>query len=76
MKAPMTIYLQVCGDCQDRSSCDSCDFKDLADNVTWCAEKIFKGDIAYIRKDLYDKLKRELESYKHPGFCDMQQEGL
>lgn len=52
MKAPDKIYLQICGDCPGVDSCKTCKFKDLEDNVTWCADRIFPKDKEYIRKGL------------------------
>lgn len=31
------------------------------DEITWSSEKVFKTDIEYVRKDLYDALKKKLE---------------
>ena len=31
------------------------------DEITWCSEKVFKTDIEYVRKDLYDAVKKKLE---------------
>ena len=50
MKAPDKIYLQVCGECQEKD-CKNCKFEDLEDNVTWCKDRIYKKDIEYLRKD-------------------------
>lgn len=50
MKAPDKIYLQVCGECQEKD-CKNCKFEDLEDNVTWCKDRIYKKDVEYIRKD-------------------------
>ncbi len=36
------------------------DFLEL-EEITWSFEKVFKTDIEYVRKDLYDALKRKLE---------------
>ena len=58
MKAPKRIYLQVCGDCPG-IDCKSCKFEDLADNVTWCVDRIFDKDKKYISEDwLYSWLKK------------------
>ena len=51
-EAPIKIYLQVCGDCQDKE-CDNCKFEDLEDNVTWCKDKIFDKDVEYTRTDAF-----------------------
>ena len=32
--------------------------------ITWCENKINDSDIEYIRKDIYDKLKKEFDKYK------------
>ena len=34
------------------------DFLEL-DEITWSSEKVFRTDIEYIRKDLYDALKKK-----------------
>lgn len=36
------------------------DFLEL-NEITWSSEKVFRTDIEYVRKDLYDALKRKLE---------------
>ena len=36
------------------------DFLEL-DEITWSSEKVFRTDIEYIRKDLYDALKKKQE---------------
>jgi hypothetical protein len=51
-EAPIKIYLQVCGDCQD-NECDTCKFEDLEDNITWCKDKIFDKDVEYTRTDAF-----------------------
>lgn len=50
--APEKIYLQVCGDCNDKD-CENCKFEDLEDNITWCKDKIFPRDIEYTRTDAF-----------------------
>lgn len=73
---PKTIFL-VCGEGIDKDT----DFKEIEDEVCWCTDKAFKDDIEYIRKDLYDELKRKyalLKEYsKHPQYgCQMGGESL
>jgi len=59
MNAPDKIYLQVCGDCP-KADCKNCKFESLEDNVTWSKDKIFGGDVEYIRKDaLIEWLKQK-----------------
>lgn len=53
---PTNIFLVV-GD-EDVTKED--DFLEL-DEITWSSEKVFRTDIEYVRKDLYDALKRKLE---------------
>lgn len=53
---PTRIFL-VMGD-EDVTNKD--DFLEL-EEITWSFEKVFKTDIEYVRKDLYDALKRKLE---------------
>ena len=36
------------------------DFNEL-EEITWSSEKVFRTDIEYVRKDLYDELKKRLE---------------
>ena len=77
-EAPIKIYLQVCGDCQD-NECDNCKFEDLEDNVTWCKDKIFDKDVEYTLTDAFiEKAKkwfekqnewRDINGIKH---CDME----
>lgn len=45
MTPPKTIFLQVCGTCQD-NECDKCDFDQLQE-VTWCKDRINDNDVAY-----------------------------
>ena len=49
MTPPKTIYLQVCGTCQD-NECDKCDFDQLQE-VTWCKDRIHDNDVAYFSED-------------------------
>lgn len=49
MTPPKTIYLQVCGTCQD-NECDNCDFDQLQE-VTWCKDRIHDNDVAYFSED-------------------------
>lgn len=77
-EAPIKIYLQVCGDCND-NDCENCKFEDLEDNVTWCKDKIFDKDIEYVSTDAFiEKAKswferqnewRDINGIKH---CDME----
>ena len=53
---PKRIFL-VMGD-EDVTKDD--DFNDL-DEITWCIEPVFNADIEYVRKDLYDALKRKVD---------------
>ena len=53
---PARIFL-VMGD-EDVTKED--DFLEL-NEITWSSEKVFRTDIEYVRKDLYDALKRKLE---------------
>ena len=75
MEAPDKIYLQICGDCND-NDCENCKFEDLADNVTWCKDKIFKKDIEYIREDrtmldkVYDFIIANVYKYGKVKFVD------
>ncbi len=39
------------------------DFLEL-DEITWSSEKVFRTDIEYVRKDLYDALKKKQEKEK------------
>ena len=57
---PARIFL-VMGD-EDVTKED--DFNDL-DEITWCTEKVFRTDIEYVRKDLYNNLKKRLEKKKN-----------
>lgn len=52
---PARIFL-VMGD-EDVTKND--DFLEL-DEITWSSEKVFRTDIEYVRKDLYDALRRKL----------------
>lgn len=58
MRTPDKIYLQVCGECTEED-CKNCKFEDLEDNVTWCKDRIYKKDVAYIRKDSLLKWAKE-----------------
>ena len=49
MEEPRKIYLQVCMECP-KEDCKNCQFENLADNVTWCRDRIFKNDKIYISK--------------------------
>lgn len=53
---PARIFL-VMGD-EDVTKED--DFNEL-EEITWSSEKVFRTDIEYVRKDLYDELKKRLE---------------
>lgn len=72
---PKTIYL-VLGDSVSKGD----DFEDICDEVCWCQDRVFPDDIEYIRKDLYDSLKKRYDELKasdgRPWPCDMQQEGM
>ena len=49
MTPPKTIYLQVCGTCQD-NECDKCDFDQLQE-VSWCKDRINDNDVAYFSEE-------------------------
>lgn len=54
---PDTIYLQWWG--ADQSELDDCP-DPVPHEVTWCDDKQFDTDVAYVRRDEYDKLVRTL----------------
>lgn len=72
---PKTIYL-VLGDSVSKGD----DFEDICEEVCWCQDRVFPDDIEYIRKDLYDSLKKRYDELKasdgRPRPCDMSAEGL
>ena len=47
-------------------------FLELAE-ITWCSEKVYKTDVEYVRKDLYDAVKKKLEKAEEASF-DYQRE--
>ena len=54
MKSPKIIWLQW----------EEHDFYNDGEVITWCKDKINDSDVEYIRKDVYDKLKKELDKYR------------
>jgi len=71
MKAPRTIFLTN-GDNEHAINFET----DAADGlILWCEDKVTSHDVAYIRKDLYDKLKEKYDTLKsytdHPWDCQM-----
>lgn len=58
MTPPKTIYLQVCGTCQD-NECDKCDFNDLSE-VTWCKDRINDNDVAYFSEEHVRQILRKV----------------
>ena len=50
---PDKIYLQACGSCDLKETCENCEFAKLLEGgeVTWSEDKIFERDVEYIRKD-------------------------
>lgn len=67
MSAPDKIYLQACGSCDLKETCENCEFAKLLEGgeVTWSEDKIFERDVEYIRKDfLLEWAKDELKLSK------------
>ena len=67
MATPDKIYLQACGSCDLKETCENCEFSKLLDTgeVTWSEDKIYEADVEYIRKGfLLDWAKNQLELAK------------
>lgn len=82
MTPPKTIYLQVCGDCNDHE-CDKCKFEDL-EEITWCVEPINKKDVVYfseqairdlLRKE-YEQMNRIIDALPKPQMDSLESDNL
>lgn len=60
---PSRIYLQSAHELDD--DCDRYeDVYQFLEDITWCEGSINDHDIAYIREDIFDELKKENEKLK------------
>ena len=67
MKAPDILYLQTGCDCLNECTCDD-DVEYSNQDTTHCENRIFRGDVEYIRADVrqdkIDALKAENEKLR------------
>ena len=59
--APDKIFLQVCGYCNLKETCENCEFAKSLEGgeVTWSEDRIYETDEEYIRKDALLEWARE-----------------